>query len=93
MVVIESCVEYLDNLYFSIDWYDEKNIIFTSDLKDITVFHYMEQPKSLLVRKLIKVFLMNNTWDFSYKWLPKCFLQRYLYNFVSKKMNYINDYY
>ena len=36
---------------------DEIFIIFISDLKDIELSHYMDQPKSMLCRKLVKNFL------------------------------------
>ena len=36
---------------------DEMNIMFISDLEDITFIHYMDQPKSMLRRKLEKNFI------------------------------------
>ena len=52
---------------------DEVHIIFTSDLRDITFFHYMQQPKSMLVRRLIGIYLKGKKENFDYHWLPKCF--------------------
>ena len=42
-ILTGSCVDYLDIFYnFVNDFCDEINVIFISDLKDITLFHYME---------------------------------------------------
>ena len=70
-----SCVDYLDNYYnFDNDFCDEINIIFISDLKDITFFHYMEQPRSMLFKKLEKNFIKEEDFeDFDYNWIPNCF--------------------
>ena len=85
MIWMEPCVDYIDSCYnFGNDFCDEVTIIFISDLKDITLFHFMEQPKSMLCRKLERSFVDKNFENFEYNWLPKCF--------ISKKMNYINDY-
>ena len=48
----------------------EMEIVFISDPKDITRQHYLEQPKSLLCRKLIRRFLLSTPLDFEYNWLP-----------------------
>ena len=73
LILIESCVEFLGSLYFNNDFCDEINIFFISDLKDITLFQYMEQPRSMLCRKLERNFIEEDFEDFDYKWLPKCF--------------------
>ena len=52
---------------------DEINMIFMSDLKDIEFFYYMNQPRSMLCRKLLRNFIEENYGDFDYNWLPKCF--------------------
>ena len=39
------------------DEVDEIDIIFTSDIDDITFFHYKDQPKTLLCRKLLRKFI------------------------------------
>ena len=52
---------------------DEVNIIFISNLEDMTFFPYMAQPKSMLCRKLIGNFIEEDFRDFDYDWLPKCF--------------------
>ena len=52
---------------------DEINIIFISDLKDITFFQYMDQSKSMLCRKLVRNFYGRDYENFDYNWLPKCF--------------------
>ena len=39
------------------DEVDEINIIFVSDPKDITLQHYLEQPRSMLSRKLERIFV------------------------------------
>ena len=38
----------------------------------MTFFHYMDQPKSTLCRKLEK-FIQEDFGDFDYNWLPNCF--------------------
>ena len=35
--------------------------------------HYLEQPKSMLCRKLIGRFHQSTSQDFEYKWLPVSF--------------------
>ena len=52
---------------------DETNIIFISDLKGMTFFHYMEQPKSMLCGKLERNFIQEDFAAFDYIWLPNCF--------------------
>ena len=52
---------------------DEISMIFTSYLKDITLFHYMDQPKSMIQRKLIKKVNEEDYGNLDYNWLPKCF--------------------
>ena len=52
---------------------DEINIIFISDLNDITFSQYMTQPKSMLFKRLILSFIEENYGLFDYIWLPKCF--------------------
>ena len=51
----------------------EIEIVFISDPKDITGEHYLEQPKSMLCRKLIRGFHESTSQDFEYKWLPDSF--------------------
>ena len=48
-------------------------IVFLSDPKDITRQHYLEQPKSMLCRYLIRRFHESTPLDFKYNWLPKSF--------------------
>ena len=78
-----SCVDYLDKFHhcgaLEIHLpFDELNIIITSDIKDMTFYHYMEQPKSMLCRKLIGYYLMNERRELRYNWLPNCFVGLYL---------------
>ena len=57
-----SCVDYLNSYYnFANDFCDEISIIFISNLRDISFFHYMKQPKSVLCRKFVKNFLKKKT--------------------------------
>ena len=51
----------------------KKEIVFISDPKDITRQHYLEQPKSMLCRKLIRRFHESTSQNFEYKWLPDSF--------------------
>ena len=56
-VLMGSCVDYLNTYYsFAKDFCDEISIIFISNFRDISFFHYMKQPKSMLFRKLVKNF-------------------------------------
>ena len=45
----------------------EIEIVFISDPKDITQEHYLDQPKSMLCRELIRRFY-ESPQDFEYKW-------------------------
>ena len=51
----------------------EIEIVFISDLKHITRQHYLEHPKSMLCRKLIRRFHESTSQDFEYKWLTDSF--------------------
>ena len=57
---IESCDKYLDILDLDQYFCDEINIIFISNLEDITFVHFMEQPKSMLCRKLLRNIIDGN---------------------------------
>ena len=59
---------------------DEINIIFISNLKEMTLQHYIEQPRSMLCRKLERNYIEENypkpdEMDFDYNFLPYCFRQ------------------
>ena len=60
---VRPCFEYIDDYFFIENFYDEINILFISDFKDITFCHYKNQPKSLLSRKLIINLLQNQSGD------------------------------
>ena len=75
---IRPCFEFIDEYVFIHNLYDEKNITFISVVKDITFYHYMNQPKSMLSRKLIKNFLQNQSGDYTHNWLPNCFVYNYI---------------
>ena len=51
----------------------EINMIFISDLKKLTFSHYMAQLKSMLCRKIVRIFIEKDLGDFDYNWLPNCF--------------------
>ena len=51
----------------------EIEIISISYPKDITQKHYLEQPKSMLFRKLTRKFHESSSQDFEYNWLPDSF--------------------
>ena len=74
MILAGSCVDYIDIFYnFGNDFCGEKTIIFISDLEDISYFHYKEQPRSMLCRKLEKKFIEEENFeDHDYKGLPNC---------------------
>ena len=42
-------------------------------IKDITLSHYMDQPRSMLCRKLERNFIEKDFGDFDYNWFPNCF--------------------
>ena len=48
-------------------------ILFISDPKGKAQTHYLEQPKSMLCRKLIRRFHESTSQDFEYNWLPDSF--------------------
>ena len=74
IVVTVSPLDFLDTLDRNLNnEVDKIKILFISDLKDITFFHYMNQPKSMLCRKLVRNFIEEDFGDFDYNWLPKCF--------------------
>ena len=57
---------------------DEIDIISISILKEITLQHYMEQPRSMLCRKLERNYIEDKNpplddRDFDYNFLPCCF--------------------
>ena len=57
---------------------DEVDIIFISELEEMTLQHYMNQPRSMLCRKLERDYIGGNyqivdVKDFDYKFLPYCF--------------------
>ena len=47
---------YLTHGELSIDKIQETEIVFIPDLKDMTYPHYMEQPKSMICRKVVRRF-------------------------------------
>ena len=75
---IRPCFEYIDDYFFIDSLYDEINNKFISDFKDITFYHNMNQPKSMLSGKLIINLLQNQSGDYTQKWLPNCFVFNYI---------------
>ena len=75
---IKSCYKYIQDYFLIENLHDEINIIFISDFKDITFYHYMNQPKSMLSRKLIINLLQNQSGNYTLKWLPNCFMYNYI---------------
>ena len=75
---LRPCFDYIDDYFFIDDLYDELNFIFISDFKDITFYHYRNQPKSMLSRKLIINLLQKQSGDYTDKWLPNCFVYNYI---------------
>ena len=73
-ILIGSCVDYLGIFYdLGNDLCDEESIMFISYLKDISCFHYMKQPKSMLCSKLVTNFIkVDNLEDYENNWLPNC---------------------
>ena len=54
---------------------DEIEIGFISNIKDITFNHYMDQPKSMICRKVLRRFFevkSEDLKDFEYNWIPSC---------------------
>ena len=57
---------------------DEIVLKFISKLKEMTLQHYMKQPRSMLCRKIERDYIGGNyqivdEWDFGYNFLPYCF--------------------
>ena len=75
---IKPCYEYIDDYFFINNLYDEIFIICVSDFKGIAFYHYMNQPKSMLSRKLRITLLQNQSGDYTHKWLPNCFVYNYI---------------
>ena len=74
IVIRVSPLDFLDSFDRNINnQVDEINLIFISDLDDITFSHSLTQPKSMIKRKLMKNFIEENYGNFGYNWLPKCF--------------------
>ena len=71
----ESACDVLDKVIsiYSSKMFRKIQIVFISNLKDITRENYLEQPKSMLCRKLIRRFHESTSQDFEYKWLPDYF--------------------
>ena len=58
-------LDFLDTLDKNInDEVDEIHIIFISNLKYITFFHYMDRPKSMIQRKIERNFIEEDFGDF-----------------------------
>ena len=75
---IRPCFEFINDYFFFDNLYDEINIIFISDSEDLTFYLYLNQPKSLLSRKVIKNVLQNQSGDYTHNWLPNCFVYSYI---------------
>ena len=53
---------------------NEINIIFISKLEDNSISHYVNQPRSMLCRKVERNYIEEEEpGDFDYKFLPECF--------------------
>ena len=65
----ETACDYLNKNYqdYMIYEVDEIVITFISDLKDMTLSHYMAQPKSMPCRKQVRKFIADVFADFDYK--------------------------
>ena len=67
IVIRVSLLDFLDTFGRNINNEgNEIDIIFTSDLKDMTFAQYMAQPKSMLWRKLVRNFIEGDFGDFNY---------------------------
>ena len=73
LIRIEPCVVYLDILDLEQYLCNGIIIIFISDPKDMTFIHYMQQPKSMLTRRLVRNIIDGNYDGYDYNWLPECF--------------------
>ena len=91
IVIRVSPLDFLDTFDRNINnEVDEIDIIIISDLKDFTFFHYMDQPKSMLCRKLERNFIEEHYGNFDYNWLPNCFRHINTYFFYIIKGNEIH---
>ena len=57
----------------SLKIFPDIKVVFIPDPKNLTTQHYLEQPKSMLCRKLIRKFHESTSQDFDYNWLPDSF--------------------
>ena len=71
------CYEYINDCLSIDSFCDEINIIFISNFRDITFYHYMNQPMSKLTRKHILNILQNQSCVYTQGWLPNCFALNY----------------
>ena len=68
---------------FSSKRIQETEIVIISDLEDMTYHHYLEQPKSMLCRKLFGRFhesTQDEIYDFKYKWLSDSFKHKQIFS-------------
>ena len=82
MIINESAIDFLDWVTkgylcheLSPDKIQETEIVFLSDLKDMTFSHYLQQPNSMICRKMLKRYFEvkgDNINDSEYKCLPSC---------------------
>ena len=65
------CFEYIYDYFFINSFCDEKKIfIFISDFRDMSFYHYLNLPKSMVARKLLINLLQNQSGDYTHEWLP-----------------------
>ena len=86
--IFETAFEFLDKVIkgylngIAIDKIEEVEKVFISDLNDLTYTHYMEQPKSMICRKMKRRFFdVKSEYinDFEYNWIPVCLCVNGLY--------------
>ena len=92
----ESACDFLHkvkSIYSSSEIFRKIEIIFTSDPKDITRQHYLDQPKSMLCRKMVRRFHESTSQDFEYERLPDSFKDLWVcFTFKIKTHSIVNDF-
>ena len=79
---VGSTCEFVDKIIRSqltgldINKFEEVKIVFISDLKDMRCSHYLEQPKPMICRKMIRRFFEGAN-ENDYNWLPDCIMNQH----------------
>ena len=70
--------EYINNSLSIDSFCNEIDIIFKSNFRDTTFYHYMERPMPKITTKIILNLLQNQSKDYPHEGLPNCFALNYI---------------